>query len=100
VGKGVMTEEADHSSIIGHFVHDVVLTAINSLVIVSRARLLDPFSFSITYLTYGYTYYSPATLISPQPHLKIHRRRITSNFRSEKAGYFDPNLFALDAGHY
>ncbi|KAF8816737.1 exocyst complex component, exo70 subunit [Phlegmacium glaucopus] len=98
VGKGVKTDEADHSNIIEHFVHDVILTAINSLVTLSRTSRRP--AFGSIFLLNNISYLRLHLLESSDPNLstfvpKPAEEALNSNFRIAKAGYFDSNFSPL-----
>ena len=116
VGKGVKTEEADHSSIIEHFIResspfsasiielkrvvdDVVITAINSLVTLSRTSRRP--AFGSIFLLNNISYLRLHLLLQPSddnlPNLipKSTEEALNSNFRTAKAGYFDSNFSPL-----
>ena len=115
VGKGVKTEETDHSSIIEHFVRescpfspfycwakrvvdDVITTAINSLVTLSRTR--RP-AFGSIFLLNNISYLRLHLLLQPSDHNlpnlipQSTEEVLNSNFRTAKAGYFDSNFSPL-----
>ena len=122
VGMGVIkTEEADYSSIIEHFVResspifcplslfelkkkscvdDVVITAINSLVTLSRTSRRP--AFGSIFLLNNISYLRLHLLLQPSdPNLsanlipKSTEETLNSNFRTAKAGYFDSNFSPL-----
>ncbi|KAF8805816.1 hypothetical protein BYT27DRAFT_7253231 [Phlegmacium glaucopus] len=114
VGKGVKTDEADHSNIIEHFVRklaflssliklkelvdDVILT-INSLVTLSRTSRRPTFG-SIFLLNNNISYLRLHLLESSNPNLstfipKPVEEALNSNFLIAKAEYFDSNFSPL-----
>jgi exocyst complex protein 7 len=96
VGKGAKTDEADHSNIIDHFVHDVVTTAINSLVTLSRTSRRPAFGSifllnNISYLRLHLSLQPKLPNLIPPATIEV----LNSNFRTAKAGYFDANFSPL-----
>ncbi|KAF8811734.1 hypothetical protein BYT27DRAFT_7276127 [Phlegmacium glaucopus] len=88
VGKGVKTDEVDHSNIIEHFVHDVILTAINSLVTLSHTSRRP--TFGSIFLLNNISYLWLHLLESSDPNLftfvpKPAEEALNSKFRIAKA---------------
>ncbi|KAF8816864.1 hypothetical protein BYT27DRAFT_7247900 [Phlegmacium glaucopus] len=98
VGKGVKTDKVDHSNIIKHFVHDIILTAINSLVTLSRTSRCP--AFGSIFLLNNISYLWLHLLESSNPNLftfvpKPAEEALNSKFRIAKAGYFESNFSPL-----
>jgi len=98
VGKGVRTDDTTNSNIVEHFVHDIVITTINSLVTLSRTSRRP--AFGSIFLLNNVSYLRLRLLRPTDPNLpnfipQPTEEALNSNFRTAKAGYFDANFSPL-----
>ncbi|KAH9477346.1 Exocyst complex component 7 [Psilocybe cubensis] len=96
VGKG---SKDDDGTIVEHFIHDIVTTAISSLNTVSRGARRPP--FSSVFLLNNISYLRQHLLLQPKDASVISllspstTEALNSAFRTAKAGYFDLNFSPL-----
>ncbi|KIM35849.1 hypothetical protein M413DRAFT_449580 [Hebeloma cylindrosporum] len=97
VGKG--GKEEDDGSILEHFIHDIITTAISSLTTLSRSSRRPP--FNSVFLLNNVSYLRQHLLLEPKHDdiLSIMSpstsEALNSAFRTAKAGYFDLNFSPL-----
>ncbi|KAG2003723.1 hypothetical protein CC2G_004306 [Coprinopsis cinerea AmutBmut pab1-1] len=99
VGMNKQFQEEDESSILEHFLNDVVSTAITSLTTISRTARRPPFGsvFLLNNISYLRTHLLLAPISRAVPALLSSSTKdlLNSNYRTAKAGYFDANFSPL-----
>ncbi|PPQ78842.1 hypothetical protein CVT25_010628 [Psilocybe cyanescens] len=102
MGEGVqvgMGNKDDDGSIVEHFIHDIITTAISSLTTISRGARRAP--FSSVFLLNNVSYLRQQLLLQPKDASVINllspstTEALNSAFRTAKAGYFDLNFSPL-----
>ncbi|KAF9008255.1 exocyst complex component, exo70 subunit [Cyathus striatus] len=98
-GAKQLGEKVDESTILRHYIHDVISTAIASLTSVSRTARRP--AFGAMFLLNNISYLRLHILIEPNhpsiPSMipQATQDLLNSNFRTAKAGYFDSNFSPL-----
>ncbi|KIY52298.1 hypothetical protein FISHEDRAFT_69988 [Fistulina hepatica ATCC 64428] len=100
VGKGAKLGDGDERVILEHYAYDVVMTALSSLMTVSKTPRRSP-ALNAIFLLNNVSYLRQHILVEPRlrslPDLLSSPTRdvLNSNYRTAKANYFDANFSPL-----